>query len=310
MNPDLNSNYNGSSNRSDNISNFQIIESTKYKIINILSNLLLIITIIVSFIIFSIYKEQFIIFRNNDFDYLMQTNIFFLMLCIVIQIFIILYTLYNAIKQKDMDFKKEFFSDKFFLFPLQNLLFISSYVYGIGLNFVNIEKYNSVYFVFLFIFLFLIILSYITLLKGLKTINQSYNYRICFMVQSSINLSLSIYLFLYGLLILLDIYEFSAVEDFLILFYVIYTIIGITLLAKKDISFSIILIIILVGCICNIYESLLIEHFEKELITLYCCIGFIIICLLYVCIKHRKKIFGFKSDEDVESFLNKRHDNN
>jgi len=327
MNSELYSNNNSPSIISDNISNFQINVSTQYKITYIITNILLILTYVISFVLFLIYKEVFsiFIFQNNN-DFLMQTHLTSFMVCITIHLLIIIYTLLNAINQKDYDFRKQFFSDKYYVLPLQNLLFIISYVLGIVLNVVleNIEKnninntnilpdnlkINKIFsYIFLFIFFFIIICSYLNLRKSQRTVNLSYNSMISFMIQSAVNFSLGIYLFSYSVLYfskINDIFQLETLETLTITFYVIYTIIGITLLANKDISFSIILIIILVGCICNSYETNNKDFEEKELITLYSCLGILILCMIYISIKYRRKIFRFKADEDLESFINNR----
>ena len=132
---------------------------------------------------------------------------------------------------------------------------------------------------------------------------------ICFLVQSAISFSIATYLFLFSVLFILQInkiFEKEILEIFTIAFYVIYTLIAITLLSKREISYAVILVIVFIGCACNSFDSELREFRDKELITLYSCIGTVLFCILYMSVRYRKEIFGFKKDENIESFLNHR----
>jgi len=253
----------------------------------------------------------------------MQTHLISFLVCIAIHISILLYTLYNTWKQNDFDFKKQFFSDPCYYSPLQNLFFVLSYVLGIISNRLDDENFyfrndTSSYsvviqifsFVFIFIFLALMIFSFLILRKNQHVINLSYNSTICFLVQSAVCFSIATYLFLFSLLFIMQInkiFEDEILEIFTIVFYVIYTLVAITLLSKKELSFAGILVIVLIGCACNSYESRLRDFRDKELITLFTLIGTMLFCIIYMSVRYRKEIFLFKSnDDDYESFFNNK----
>jgi hypothetical protein len=245
----------------------------------------------------------------------MQTHLTSFIICIAIHIFILLYTLLNAWKQRDFDFKKQFYSDSHYFSPIQNFLFVFSYILGIISNKIeserlhddNVIKIFSI--IFLFIFIALIIFSFLNLRKNQSVINLSYKSIICILVQSAISFSIATYSLLFSILFIFQIhkiFEDQVLEILTISFYILYTLIAITLLSKKEISYAIILVIIFIGCASNSYESELREFRDKELITLFVCIGTVLICILYMCVRYRKKIFGFTKDENIESLINNR----
>lgn len=323
-----NSEYNYSV-KSDNISNFNLNISLRYKLIYIVSNILLIITYIIAFVFLILFKERISILSFNDF-FFMQTHLTSFIICITIHIFILLYTLLNAWKQKDFDFKKQFYSDAYYFSPLQNFLFIVSYVLGIICNmfdYYDNESENSILkknenneknlffvknifsFFFIFVFLALMIISLLNLRKNQRVVNLSYNSMICFLVQSAVSFSIATYLFLFSNLFILQInkiFENEILEIFTIAFYIVYTIIAITLMSKKEISYAVILVIIFIGCACNSYETELSEFKDKELITIFACMGITLFCILYMSVRYRKEIFAFKNDESIENFINNR----
>lgn len=300
------------SDKSDDISNLRIKKSLCYKIFYITTNILLIITYIVAFLLFILMKKRIILLTFFDFIF-MQTNIICFLLCMTIHFFLIIFTLYNAFREKDYDFKKLFYSDKYYFLPLQNILFILNYACGILLNFIadreikqaiRLLKYFFVGFLFLLIFF-----SYANFRKNKKIINLSYISIVSFMVQAAVIFSLSLYLFLYSILFIFqseEVIPTETIEILTVLFEIIYALISISLIAKKDIFFSIIYIIINIGCILNSYRNPNQDFQEIERITLYSCMGLIIFSIFYISFKYRKQIFKNKRDEDLENLIHHR----
>jgi len=313
MNGEFYSNSDGNSIKSDNISNFQIDQNPKYRIIYIISNILLIIVYIIAFIFLVLFREKITVLSFQEKIY-MQTHLTSFLVCIAIHIIILSYSLFNAIKQRDFDFKKQFYSDRCYSYPVQNFLFCITYILGVFLNVIKLDFpdfniINIFSIVFLVIYLILAVLSYFTYKKNRKVINLSYKSMVCIYIQSAVNFSLSSYFFFFTCLFIFkrnDFFSDETMESLTIAFYIVYTIIGIALLARKEISFSIILIIILVGCIYNSYESIYSEFKDKEIITLDSCLGVDTICFMIISFKYRKEIFSFKNDNAMEIFLNNR----
>lgn len=292
---------------SDDISNFGINKSNTYKITYIITNIFLLFSFVSSFIILGMYKRNISIILYTE-EEQMQTNIFCFAICLVIQIFILISFLSNSIIDKDFDFRKRFYSDDYYYLPCQNILYSLNLITGILYNFMyeeNDEIRLPFDYAFLIINLFLMLLSLLIFRKNEDSINISFYSRVCFTFQCAINLSISTYLSLYSLFRTLrnqfQIDEFES-EMLIIFLYCVYGLVAFVLLAKKDISFPFIMMLILSGCLINCYEN----KYEKdtdEIIALYIISSLVFLSTIYISFIHRKEIFKLEKSENENDLI-------
>lgn len=298
---------------SDDITNLKIKKSKSYKILFMFSNILLIMIHLVAIIVFIILGKRIMLLNFSEF-YFMQTNLYCFVFSIIIQVIFNIITIYTAFREKDHDFKKQLYSDQYYCIPMQNFLLILNYSFGIALNFIDEKILKNAIgilkYIFIGFFLLLIFFSYANFRKNKNIINLSSISIICFQAQAAVIFSLSSYLFLFSLLFVFQTEEnisIQIVEILIIIFYVMYTLTAIALLAKKDIFYCIIYLILNLGCLLNSYKNPNLGFQEREQITLFSCMGVILFSLIYIGIKYRQEIFNQTHiNNDVESLINRR----